>query len=474
MSSQSGVPKPNPDPSYALGDLELAPLATRPSLQTPRKPTADLASQLEPEDDEELTTVAPEKLSRPYDRLEEFSRGNGPSELDSSGFDGFGDDDSIELDLPRGEPHAGRVHASFARGSLRPDSTAPARPSASTAASVAPRASSRAPRSGSPRDDERKARELADFGEPDGGFGAPAYVLRVAMRMVALYGARRKIEQRASELAERYEQALRDLGRALLDDSAVTQHESLRDRVLVVQTRQGELQRAEEATLAARARQESELLAIKQKADALDAELAPYVQAEQKAESTQAALEAELKRKKAKLQRAEIELRALTRASLPPPPERLQSVEAERAQQESEIAALHAQHTEATAALGRARRELALRRGSVDHVGREQEQKQQEVQAQSRVHEEAVARAEHALSSALCTLAEAADELGLAHSANEQVEGLRASEKSLDDVVDQLAQYDRALTVYDRPSVLRGSLMWLALLSAIAVALRVW
>ncbi|MDB4985072.1 MAG: hypothetical protein JWN04_250 [Myxococcaceae bacterium] len=466
MSSPSGAPHPNQDPSYELGDLELAPRSARGSLQTPRKPGGApvVRTEHEPDLDDELTRVADHKPGRSDNdhSLGEFSRGNDISELDESvGYDHFGDDDrSLELDVPPEQIAIGAP------------SKPPLRASLGNGMSLPPR-SSRAPRSGSPRDEERAARELADYGEPEAGFGAPGYVVRVAQRWVGLYRARRQIERRASELADHYEKALRDLGRALLDDSAVTQHDSLRERVLLVQTKQGELARAEEATREARAREESELSALRQKSAALEAELAPFLQAERAAETNLAKLDAELKRCKAKVQRAEIELRAMTRASLPPPAERVQNVEIERSTQQTEIDTLTTAQSEATAALGRARRELALRRGSVDGAGRAQEQQQQAARAKSRAHEEAIARAEHALSAALCTLAEAAEALGLAHSANEQVEGLRAREKALDLVVDELAKYDRALTLYDRAALLKGSIMWLALFAVIAILIRI-
>jgi hypothetical protein len=157
---------------------------------------------------------------------------------------------------------------------------------------------------------------------------------------------------------------------------------------------------------------------------------------------------------------------------VPPPPDRVEAIEAERQVQQSELTDINAALAETSAALGRARRDLSLRRGGLDNLEREEAQKQSESRARDRGHEEQVARAEHALSAALCALAEAADSFGLAHSAVEQVAGLRASETVLDQVVDQLARYDRALTLYDRDAVMRGAAIWVGLIALVVLLIR--
>jgi hypothetical protein len=487
MSSRQSAPGPDDDPSYELGDLELAPLPARPVA----KPEGEAF-------DEELTTVLPALLTAPpsNDMGLELARGNQAHELRESDHDhGFGDPafegPALELDLPEAEKPSLRaegsassraaepatgMRASFPRGSLdsplaragtaRFDASQPSE----THSSDPPR-SSRAPLSGSPEGDERAARALAGYGEPKSGLDAARYLLHVGLRMVALHRERHDIELRASELATRYDKALLDLGRALLDDQAVRSHEGLRDRVLLVLTKQGELTATEQASQAARAHEDQALEALAKKRAALESELLPFRSAEQHAESAHQAAEAELKRKKAKLQRAEIELRALTRASAPLP-ERVDAIEAERRVQQSELADQEAALAETSAALGRARRELSLRRGGLDDLEREEARKQSELRARDHGQREQVARAEHALSAALCALAEAADSVGLAHSAAEQVAGLRASESALDVVVDQLARYDRALRMYDREAVLRGAAIWVGLIGVVLLLIR--
>jgi hypothetical protein len=472
MSSRRSAPGPDDDTSYELGDLELAPRPARP-----------VAPPGQEELDEELTTVVPEiRTALPENDMGlAFALSKQPSELRETDHDlGFGDPafdgPSLELDLPpdtspraqstRAPEHSGVARASFARGSLTPSQPR------EDSSSAPPRISSRSPLSGSPEDDERAARKLAGYGEAKSGLDAARYSLHVALRMVSLYRERRDVEAEASERAAHYDKALLDLGRALLDDQAVRAHEGLRDRVLLVLTKQGELEATERASEAARAHEDEALSDLKKKRAAVEAELEPFLQAERRAEDTQQRAEAELKRKKAKLQRAEIELRALTRASVPPPAERIDAIEAERQVQLSELTELQTTFVEATAALERARRELSLRRGGLDAVEREERARQSESRARGRGHEEQVARAEHALSAALCALAEAADAVGLAHSAAEQVAGLRDSEVALDAVVDRLAHYDRALTIYDKEAVLRGAAIWAGVIVVVLLLVR--
>jgi hypothetical protein len=470
MSSRSSAPGPDDDKSYELGDLELAPM--------PARPVVHHGDEL----DEELTTVVPEiRTALPENDMGlAFSRGNQAHELrESDGDHGFGepalDGPSLELDLPH--DHAPRAQSSLApeqpsvaRASFPRGSLSPSQPTEGNGSG--PPQSSRSPLSGSPEDDERAARKLAGYGEARTGLDAARYLLHVGLRMFSLYRERHDVEADASTLAAKYDEALLDLGRALLDDPAVRAHEGLRDRVLLVLTKQGELEASEQATQQARAHEDDALHELTKKRGALETELEPFLSADKRAEAAHRKVEAELKRKRARLQRAEIELRALTRASVPPPPDRIEAIEAERQAQEAELVALAAELVDAGAALERARRELSLRRGGLDAVEREQAQRQSESRARARGHEEQVARAEHALSAALCALAEAADGFGLAHSAAAQVAGLRASEVALDAVVDRLAQYDRALTLYDRDAVVRGAAIWVGMIAVVILLVR--
>ncbi len=453
MSASRPKPDEDEEKSYELGDLELAPRRPRPSHQELSHVAADdplAALTRAPSNDFEF-----DSLQRGHQIVQPRPSGVLPG---VPLMDGEFDDSTggPELELDADPPKKAPVRASMARPV---DDAAPS----------SQRPSNRVTRSGRPLEDERRARELAAYGVAEGGIDPARYVIHVAQRMFALWRARQPIERQASALADAYEDALKDLGRALLDDPAVRAHEGLTERVVLVKTRQGELEKAQADTAALLERETGAAAELDRQVGELKAALAPFEQTERDAEAVVAKADAALKRQKARLQRAEIELRALTKASVPPPAERLQSISGEREQQQRDLDGLQAALHEATSALGRARRELALRRGALDEMERKRRQQESATRAHVNGHAADVARAEHALSAVLVSLAEAADAVGLAHGAREQVLNLRASEQALDEVVDQLAMYDRALRIYDREAVTTGAAMWLGLLCALVL-----
>ncbi|MET0285985.1 MAG: hypothetical protein ABW352_15995, partial [Polyangiales bacterium] len=385
MSASRPTHDKDDENGYELGDLELAPRRPRPSQQE--------LSQVDADDPLAALTRPPSNdfqfdLQRGHEIVQPVRPSGvlpGVPLMDGEFDDAVG---GPELELDVHQSKAAPVRASMPRPI---DDAAP----------VSQRPSNRVTRSGRPLDEERRARELADYGLAEGGIDPARYVIHVAQRMFALWRARGPVEQRASELADAYEDALKELGRALLDDPAVRAHEGLAERVLLVKTRQGELEKAQTETALVLERETGTATELERQAAELKQALLPFEQAEREAEAVRARAEAAVKRHRAKLQRAEIELRALQRASVPPPAERVQSLEGERSAQQQESDGLTRALDEATAALGRARRELALKRGALDELERKQRQQENATRANVRGHEANVARAEHALSAVL-------------------------------------------------------------------------
>jgi len=433
---------------YELGDLELArPVHGRPAA-TP-EPAAD--------EHDELPTLSSFKPSLPENDYDlEFAASTLPRAPNPA--DDYGDEPptgpALELDLPA-EPVA--------------KSGGPAAPSAAPRTSAPPGFSSTAPA----REEERAARELARFREPPAGFmGTAGYALHVARRAFTLYRERRELEQLAESHAEHYEQALDALGRALLSDPEVRAHEGLREPYATVEQKQRALEAAEAAARDARAREERELAALKLECARLERELEPFVDEERRSAEQHAKLELELKRKEAQVRRADIELRALEKASIPPPAERRGSIESERGERSQELARLTARQAESSAELARARRDVALRRGALDELERRCAlQLAKGHSLHGRLHAE-ITSAERALRVALCALAEAADRLAVPHTAADEIRVVRLREVELDEVVARLTRYDRALSLYDRAALVRGALIWGAFVLALVLLLR--
>lgn len=447
MVSRDTAPSDEDAREYELGDLELAP---RPSqAQSIKRPPI-----ARDDEHDELPTLARFSASLPANDLDfEIDRGSLPSPDDRVNglYDDAHEGPALELDLPQPP-----VRASFPRPSS-PSASEPSPERSSLPAMPA-------------RDPEQAARMLARFGDAPRGFlGAGRYLVRVAARLWTLHHERGALEARASERADAYERALGELGRALLNDDSVRAHEGLREPVSAVEAQQRALAEVEATTRDERDREQRALEALQATRSALESELAPYVEAEQRAEAALRALETELKRKEAQRKRADIELRALAKASIAPPAEKRESLESERERRDDELAALGAQLAECQAALGRARREHMLKRGGLTALEREQAQRSAQARALHGRLDADVSAAEHALGKALCSLAEAADKLAVPHAAGDEVRAVRSSERELDALVDELACYDRALALYDRPALLRGALVYA--LGALTLAL---
>ncbi|MET0344406.1 MAG: hypothetical protein ABW252_25560 [Polyangiales bacterium] len=358
---------------------------------------------------------------------------------------------TIELDVPTG--HSGmRLHS---------------HPSLPSSSSRPPRTPSSKRPSGRADDGGRAARALAGYGTPPSGLIASAgYVIRVAKRMRILREERRVTEQRARAEADAHDQALAALGAVLMREPSLAGHSGLEEARARVQAHALELQQRTAAAESSRDADKSTLTELGARRKALEVELAPFLAAERAAASAQVRSEAELKRKRAQEQRLDIELRALERASVPAPPDRRAQIEQERRTRADETATHLRAHEETTRALGLARRELSLRRGHLDALEREQSQRQMRARKLDARLEDDVTRARHALDAQRCALAEAARALGLTSDSSDEVAQVAASEQRLDELVARLATYDRALDMYDLGGLVKGAMVWLALLLA--------
>lgn len=435
MSPPNSASGPKHEHDYQLGDFELA---------APQRPSGPIEKGTLVHDEVDLDEPLPE-LTRPA-----ATPSNDVALLD----DHFGDalsGPALDLEVLAATP----VPVPSATRATGP-SEAVARSELSTR----------------PADDVRAARALAGFGIPPTGLACAGYVPHVIRRMLALRRERKALEGVTSERAERYEVALAALGRAIYADPALRESEALKDAHAVVEARERALFEVEEATREARAHEASALEMLASESAVLEEQLAPYVTEERTAAATLARIESEIERRKAQRKRADIELRALAKASVRPPPGRSEEIESERARRSEELTALLAERDGASAALGRARRDLALRRGALDAMKREHAQRAHESHTRKDKLDGDVASAEQALSVALCELADAADRLGLLDASDPQVAVLRESEAALDGVVARLTLYDRALTLYDRDALVRGALLWAGLLLALLLVIR--
>ena len=444
-------PSPEEDDPYDLGDLELAPWPAKPS--TP--------SSWEPEIDHGFGDLAALPASKPANDVAPQRPASEPDGEHDRNLDDAAHGPSIELDLPSDDPVV-----------IRPRlSTQPRTPSLPRTSSQ-PHGSSRPARaatSGSGRADDgtRAGRMLADFGEPPQGLVASAgYVIRVAKRIRVLVRERHAIEQRAAQERGEHQVALAALGRALARDAVVLGHAALEDPRARVQALEAELAQRTQAALGARAQEQAALSSLATQRATLAAELAPFLTVEREALAAHARSEAELKRKRAHEQRIDIELRALARASTPPPEDRRPRLEREQRERAADVAAARASHDECARVLGLARRELILRRGQLDALTQEQDRRAVQARSLDARLELDVTRARDALDADLSALAQAARQLGLTSASSDEVARVTRCETRLDELASRLSAYDRALTLYDMGGLIKGALVWSSLVLA--------
>ena len=439
------------DHHYDLGDLELA--------SWPVKPSAP--GSWDPDVDHGLSDLAPLSPSQPANDVAPSRRTSEPAqvrELDRQ-LDEAAHLPAIELDLPSDDPVLIRpLLSNQPRRASQPRTSSLPAPASVTRSSRAD-------------DGTRTARVIADFGDsPHGLVASAGYVIRVAKRIRVLARERRALEQRAKQERAEHDGALATLGRALARDAVALAHPALEDVRTRVQTLEAELAQCTQAALSARAEEQAALSALASQRVALEAELGPFLTSEREALGAHVRREAELKRKRAHEQRIDIELRAIARASTPPPTERRARLEREQRDRAAEVAAASAAHDESTRALGLARRELALRRGQLDVLTQQQDQRAAQARGVDARLELQVTRAREALDGELAALAQAARQFGLTSPSSEEVARVLRCEARLEELKSRLSAYDRALTLYDMGGLIKGTVVWLSLVLVCVLA----
>jgi hypothetical protein len=313
---------------------------------------------------------------------------------------------------------------------------------------------------------------LADFGPaPQSLLASAPYALRVAKRLLALRGQR---SQAVAQLRARHiehDAALVAVGSALLHMAQDPRLEPLRAELTRVQEESAKLQQADQGVSHTREGNARALAVLRSEAEHLKEQLAPYFAAEASALAAQRKVEEGVRRAQAMQKRAEIELRALESATGDVDPARLEALSLQLTQRRTALEELAPGLAQASEALGKARRDLALARGGLD--ANEEKQRRMEAEARTREAEaEGQKQAAHgAYERVLRELAEAAKQRQLsmlvpapaAHAAN--------TAESVDQASEALTRLERALVLYDRAALVRGVCVLCAVLAALVAAL---
>lgn len=321
------------------------------------------------------------------------------------------------------------------------------------------------------RKEAEAVRALARFNPAPAGLLASAqYAVHVTSRLLALRKERAAAVEQQRLRAEEHKAALVALGQALLTKAADKRMEPLRAKVAAVQDERAKVERADQGMEKTREGNQRALSLLQSEAEHLKEELQPYVAAEKDALAAQRKADEEVRRAQAMHKRVEIELRALESAASVDE-KRIDALSAQLEQREAAVQMLTSGLALATEGLGAARRDLALKRGTLDM----NEEKQKRLGAENRTRElEAEGQqkaANGALQAALCELSESARKQKLEVLAPEQAGKVQASERALEAAGVTVLRFDRALKLYDRKAALRGFALMAGVLVLAVVAL---
>lgn len=316
-------------------------------------------------------------------------------------------------------------------------------------------------------EEAKRVVELAAFGDvPRGIVDCARYAVHVTSRIVKLHRGRNGAVSELRQCVEQYHDALETMGRALLGMASDKRLDGLRGKLARVNDEQSKAHEASSSVERTRDDNQRAVTALDEEAAALNQKLEPYRARERDALVAQRKADEEARRAQAMLKRVEIELRAVMESETQKNPARILALNEQQEQRKGAVDALNAALLRADDELGQARRELALQRGSLDaleerrkQLGSQAAQREAAVQGQKKV-------ADGALAEALRELAEAAREQRLAVLVPEPAALVAQREKPVQEANDTLVRFDRALTLYDRQSVIKGY----ALMAAILVA----
>lgn len=287
--------------------------------------------------------------------------------------------------------------------------------------------------------------------------GCVKYAIHVARRLIVLRKEREKAEKDAAGLEADLNTAFVEVGQGLMALQTDPTLAPLRTRVAAVLDAQSKVSDADHTMTKTREQNQQAVAALDREAAEMRQNLQPFLAAEQAAVQAHKKAEDEVKRGLAMQRRIEIELRALTDATAVQDPARAEDLRSQLDERRGVVAGLTVEMERMASQLGQARRELGLKKGVLDSIEDRKKRLVDEFQKKESEVEQKAKAAEGGHAAALRSLAETAREQGIAQQIVpdklawvEEVEGVLADAHKV------VFRYDKALTLYDRPSVVKG------------------
>jgi hypothetical protein len=296
---------------------------------------------------------------------------------------------------------------------------------------------------------------LADYGPaPNGIVGTVPYAILVLTRRRALQKSLSDLRRLHVTADADAKEALVDLGRALHANKDAELLSSL-SSFMVTADETGRVagQRTEEWEKS-RQTADAQRGSLAAKIEQAERAAGPYRDRETKLATQMNVRENELRRAKAKLQRAEIELRNLATT---PEPSRQPLLEAERDARRAEVDKAQGHVDELAPQLAAARRELTVMLQAINDLETQRRTVDQAQHRTERVHLSSAGEAEKHYHAAVSHLAEQALVRKVADAvAPEAAKNARLKQATSDARAKEIRVHEAALLAYDRPSLQKG------------------
>jgi hypothetical protein len=303
--------------------------------------------------------------------------------------------------------------------------------------------------------EEQASRELAGFGDaPENLVENVKYAIHVARRLLVLKKERDKATLDSNGLEADYHTALVEMGQALMTMQTDAKAAPLRSRIAAVIDANAKVTTADVTMSKTREANLQAIQNLEREAAELTKSLAPYLEAEQAAERTYKRCDDEVKRAEAHIKRAEIELRAAIDAKTDTT--KIEDARAALELRKISLNDLENAMTQAGQVLGLKRKELALQRGTLDKLEEKKKALQEEAKEKEAEVEQHAKEAEGTQAAALRSLALYCIEQKLQELVQDRYEWVKEVEGAYTEAKKVVKRYDRALTLYERPDVIKG------------------
>ncbi len=307
----------------------------------------------------------------------------------------------------------------------------------------------------------QELRDLAGFGDTPGGYVSCArYALHVAVRLFVLRKEVKRVQQHAQNATAQYHAALASLGQALVAHEKTPPYQKFAGLFSAIYTAESQVHRVDQSLAQAQAETAVRVSALEQKRALFEADMAPLLEKEREAERAHKETSEQLRRAQGLEKRVEIELRALSEATVEVDANKLKALQEKLAERRQAVAAVLVDTENAQAHLGRMQRDCAQKRREIQGTDDEKRKLEGAARAQASAIGKEASATTQAHQDALRALAEAALGADLVEQHLPQTKSVAEARILCEEAKLSLDRYERARKLYHRKSVIKGAVLW--------------